>query len=256
MVLPPLRPSAAQVARIAAHLKGVARSDPVAVLGSTPEFRDLLYELGFRSIHVFDRSERCYAAMSRLRAQSSPEVLEKGDWLESLARFESHFGAILSDLTSGNVPYADRATFYGLIARALRGGGFFCDKLLSNEQPLLCLDELLDSYAQRPLNLLYINAFVCEVFFCSELLRVRELVDASLFYEVLRERARSPRQRAFVWVNRRTIPPGSLWYYGRPWQQLSPGYCAELTAVDSVDEERWSPFYGRARTLVFRKPLR
>jgi hypothetical protein len=256
LVLPPLRPSAEQLARIGRHIDGVDRHSPVAVLGSTPEFRDLLHEMGFTEIHVFDRSRRFYDAFTRLRARKSREALEEGDWLDTLGRFRGRFGVVLSDLTSGHMPYERRREFYGLITDALCEGGLFCDKVLAHRQPLLTLEGLMDKYAHRPLNLLYINSFVCEVFFCSELLRLRGVVDSTLFYEVLRDHARTPRLRAFVTMNKQGMPPGSFWYYGRPWSELAPEYCPALLAIEEADEETWSPFYGQARHVVLRKPVR
>jgi hypothetical protein len=254
LVLPPLRPSAEQVARIRQRLEGLDRGCPVAVLGSAPEFRDLLHEMGFPRVHVFDRNRRFHDAMSRMRVHAGAEKLEEGDWFHTLGRFKGRFGAVLSDLTSGNVPYERRAEFYGLITDALRAGGLFCDKLLRHDRPLLPLEGLLDKYSRQPLSLLYVNAFVCETFFCSDLLALRGIIDTSLFYEVLRQRARTPRLRAFVAINKRGMPPGTIWYYGRPWSELEPSYCPSLVPVEDVDEETWSPFHGQARHLVLRKP--
>lgn len=256
LVLPPLRPSAAQIARIRQRLEGLDRACPVAVLGSAPEFRDLFHEMGFARVHVFDRNRRFSEAMSRLRVHAGSEVLEEGDWLHTMRRFQGCFGAVLSDLTSGNIPYELRADFYGLITDALREGGLFCDKLLRHDRPLLPLEGLLEKYDHHPLNLLYVNAFVCETFFCSDLLALRGIIDTSLFYDVLHDRARTPRLRAFVAINKRGMPPGTIWYYGRPWSELAPDYCPALVSVEDVDEEPWSPFYGQARHLVLLKPSR
>jgi len=161
---------------------------------------------------------------------------------------------VLSDLTSGNIAYEQRATFYRLISDALRPGGLFCDKLLVHERALLPLAGLLEKYANSPLNLLTVNQFVCETFFCSDLLLPAGVVDASRCYEVLRARRLSPRLRALVAINKRGMPPGSIWYYGRPWSELAPDYCPQLACVETEEEEAWSPFHGWARQLVLRKP--
>ena len=45
MVLPPSRPTVEELNRIERYIDGYSRSEPIAILGSTPEFRDLLYRM-------------------------------------------------------------------------------------------------------------------------------------------------------------------------------------------------------------------
>lgn len=254
LVLPPLRPSAQQVGRWRLRLEALHRDEPVAVLGSAPEFRDLYHGLGFKRVHVFDRSRRFFDAMSRMRVEPGEETLVEGDWLQTLARFPATFACVLSDLTSGNIAYEQRALFYRLITDALRPGGLFCDKVLVHDRPLLPLDGLLGKYAHRPLNLLTVNEFVCETFFCSDLLAPDGVVDASRCYARLRARSLSPRLRALVAINKRGMPPGSVWFYGRPWSELAAGYCPDLALVEESHEEPGSPLLGWARQRVLQKP--
>ena len=154
LVLPPSRPSARQLAHIKSIASGIDRSAPVGVLGSTPEFRDLLHELGFSNIHVLERNMHFYEAMCAWRVYQNDERVIRGDWRKTLCSLRDTYALILSDLTSGNIPYTDRAAFYGLITSALRPGGIFCDKILTHEGPMLSLDYLFDKYTSLPLNLL------------------------------------------------------------------------------------------------------
>ena len=59
-VLPPSRPDVQDLEAIRQQLAQVERSAPVGVLGSTPEFRDLLYELEFETVVVLERSVDVY----------------------------------------------------------------------------------------------------------------------------------------------------------------------------------------------------
>ena len=43
MVLPPSRPTVEELDRIEKYIGSYSRAEPIAILGSTPEFRDLLY---------------------------------------------------------------------------------------------------------------------------------------------------------------------------------------------------------------------
>src|ERR671924_512788 len=82
-VLPPSRPSKWQLDWISSHVKNIDLSSPVAVLGSTPEFRDHLYELGFTSIFVFDKNLSFYQRMSKARIYQNDENFVHGDWLDT-----------------------------------------------------------------------------------------------------------------------------------------------------------------------------
>jgi len=250
LVLPPSRPSALQLARIQDQITDVDRNSPVAVLGSTPEFRDLLFEAGFKQIYIFERNQRFLTAMSNLRIYDNPERVIDGDWLATLSRFENTFSLILSDLTSGNIPYDDRATFYDSISRALSNGGLFSDKVLTHPGPHIPLRRIIDEFAGLPLNLFYANRFSCEALFCSDLLDIGQIVDSSRFYELLDDRIKQPRVRAFAKYARSITPPGLMWWYGRQWHELERSYCRRLAVVVADDDEPSSPYYGRLKNFL------
>src|SRR5437868_2050771 len=100
LVLPPSRPSAHQLARIQRQIADIDRSEPVAILGSTPEFRDLLFENGFHDIYILERNLKFLTAMSEMRIYQNTEHMIEGDWLDTLPTFKTKFALILSDLTS------------------------------------------------------------------------------------------------------------------------------------------------------------
>ena len=161
LVLPPSRPSSWYLNHILASTGGISRSAPVGVLGSTPEFRDLLRECGFTTIYVLDRSITFHRAVSRERVYSNEEHLLVGDWRETLPNLKNTFALILSDLTSGNIPYDYRSEFYKLLAGALSPGGILIDKVLTHPGSHIEIESIVRKYSRLPLNLQQINYFSC-----------------------------------------------------------------------------------------------
>jgi hypothetical protein len=252
LVLPPSRPSASELARIRQIAAQLDRSLPVAILGSTPEFRDLLFEAGFINIYVLEKNRAFHDSVSTLRVYANPEIFIEGDWLQTLPHFSSRFALILSDLTSGNIPYENRSSFYGLIKQALRPQGFFVDKILTHPIPHIPLDSLIRKYSELPLNLLYINQFSCEVLFCSELLSLANIVDSSNFYRQLTD-VSDNRVRSFARHSEQITPPGFVWWYGRAWQQLVDDYCPGLLQLSVEEDESSSPYCRRLKIFVHKK---
>jgi hypothetical protein len=253
LVLPPSRPSALQLARIRSQIQGLDRSKPAAVLGSTPEFRDLLFEAGFETVCVLERNLLFLKSMEALRVYHNTEEIIEGDWIDTLPTMPSRFVVILSDLTSGNIPYELRDRFYASVVAALRAGGLFCDKVLTHSMPHLSVSLLLNKYATLPLNLLTVNSFSCEALFCSELLEPGNIVDSSAFYKILDTCTRSERVRAFVKSSQTITPPGCIWWYGRPWQALEAGYCPGLERIAIDEDESTSPYFRRLKFFALLK---
>jgi len=253
MVLPPSRPSATQLAALRSIIEAVDRSKPVAVLGSTPEFRDLLFECGFLNVHVLERNLKFLNEMSALRVHRNHEIVTEGNWLTTLPNMKGAFALILSDLTSGNISYEDRAQFYEQISAALMPGGIFCDKILTHPGPNIQVDALVEKYALLPVNLLYTNYFSCEMLFCSELLDQNLTVNSTHFYDTLDKRLDHPRVRAFMERAKKITPPGFTWWYGRKWASLRRSYCPDLAVFHEAEEDSGSPYSGRLKYYCFRK---
>ena len=254
LVLPPSRPSRQHLDWFRHHLSELGADDPVAVLGSTPELRDLLAVLGFHDIHVLECNMKFYARMDRLRARPTAETILRGDWMQTLPNCSGRFAAVLSDLTSGNVPYAQRTEFYSLVAESLRPGGMFCDKLLSHPIPHEPLDRLLTQYEIEPVNLATVNRFNCEVFFCSELLTEFGRVDTSQFYDQLRELRPGPTVSAILDRLPYVTPRGMFWEYGKPWDLVQKDFDPRLYCSDDRLEGCDSPYANRLRCLRWDKP--
>lgn len=253
LVLPPSRPDELDLARIAARLQRVDRAEPVGVLGSTPEFRDLLAESGFSEVFVLDRNEGFLRAMTGSRVYETPETIVISDWLDSLPEYEGFFGVILSDLTSGNLPYDERRRFNSLVALALRPAGLFIDKILTNESGLLSIDQIRVRYERASPNLKTANYFSCEAIFCSELQCDGERVETSRVYDRLTAELPGRRFAALIDVAQLVTPRGGLWHYGRPWSTLRVDYGVGLELEGRFDLAFDQPYYGRGYQYFWRK---
>lgn len=257
LVLPPSRPSGYHLSLIRKEISHFDLTKPVAVLGSTPEFRDLLHEVGFTTIYILDNNPGFYRSMSSLRVYSNKEVFEQGDWLDLLPKFENFFSLILSDLTMGNISYDNRSLFYELIHRAINKGGYFVDKVLTHPGDNLELMDLINKYSLLPVNLLNINYFSCEFIFCSKLLDINQMVDSSLFYNILRENfeAQPFNQRLLLFLRHAhdITPLNCIWYYGKKWIELKDNYCPNLDLVKCFEDEIGSPYFNRLKLFIFKK---
>ncbi|MFC0242621.1 hypothetical protein [Rhodopseudomonas telluris] len=231
----------------------MSKESPVAVLGSTPEFRDLLCDCGFRNVFVIDKNQEFHERMNHMRIFRNEEVFVCGDWIDVLGSYEAMFSLVLSDLTSGNVAYCDRARFYELIDGSLSRGGWFIDKVLTNERKLISIEHIEAYYADSPINLQSANRFSCEAIFCSELQLENEMIDTSEIYRRLEVRLPGRRFMALCELAKRVTPPGCRWYYGRPWGMLSGSYCPSLTLRRSFELPREGPYSGRAKQFIWQK---
>lgn len=253
LVLPPSRPSAFHLKEIRRFLQRGGNVRRAAVLGSTPEFRDLLCELDCKEIYVFDSNESFYRSMSSLRAYANYETFVHGDWLETLPRFAGCFSVVLSDLTMGNVPYETRQQFYDCIVESLAPKGLFVDKVLTHDADVLRINELVEKYRELPLNLRHVNDFSCEFLFCSELIQSRQVVDTTRFYDHLNETIEHPRIRKFLQMCTKITPRNCLWYYGKHWRDLKSEYFRNFRLIQTIEDEAGSPYVERLKVFVHEK---
>lgn len=256
MVLPPSRPTIDELERIEDYIDKYSRSEPIAILGSTPEFRELLYRMGFQKRIVFDKSIDFYQRMSKLIPTyvSDCEQLIVGDWLSTLPNYMGAFNVVLSDLTMGNVSYSNRNKFYKSIANMLAPGGTFIDKVLAFDFEVPTIDMLFAKYEKLPINLRTINDFSSEVLFCSELVSQRKKVDSTEIYGIIDCGCYSDKIKFFAKAARMITPEGFTWDYGIPWSELSSDYSCFYTEQISYSEENLtSPYYKRTKQFFNKK---
>ena len=253
LVLPPNRPTDRFLKVVRDILERHSPPLRAAVLGSTPEFRDLLAQCGAMETIVFDRDLPFHRRTTEmtLPLTRTTERLVLGDWLETLPDHEAAFDFLLSDLTAGNVPYSSRAQFYASIRRALRPGGIFVDRLLLHDFELLPLDRLDRKYRKRGRNLRSYNDFSSEYLFCSELLKGQESVDSSEFYGHLSQRFHDDEQLNALWHGAHLVTPeGAFWHYGRTasavWEPLAHAF----SRIRVLRDESRTVFSGKTRILL------
>lgn len=256
MVLPPSRPTVEELNRIEKYIDGYRRSEPIAVLGSTPEFRDLLYRMGFRRRFIFDKSVDFYHRMSGLLPTHTceGEQLIEGEWLDTLQHYDYSFQIILSDLTMGNISYNNRYSFYKAIANALILGGTFIDKVLAFDFKVPTINELFQKYEKLPINLRTINDFSSEVLFCSELVFERKEVNSTELYKFIDEGEFTDKIKYFAKAARMITPEGFIWDYGVPWSELSGVYASFYSEqISYPNEDLKSAYYKRTKHFFNKK---
>lgn len=256
MVLPPSRPTVKELNRIERYIDNFDRTEPVAILGSTPEFRDLLNRMGFQKRFIFDKSVVFYQRMSRLLPlhTTAGEILIEGEWLDTLPNFVNLFRIILSDLTMGNISYENRYTFYKAIANALISEGTFIDKVLVFDFQVPTIDELFHKYERLPINLRTINDFSSEVLFCSEYVLQRKKVDSTELYRLIDNGKYTNKIKYFSKAARMITPEGFTWDYGIPWTELSEVYTSFFSnQISYPNDDPESAYYKRTKQFFNKK---
>ena len=256
MVLPPSRPTNEELNRIKKYISSYDRNNPIAILGSTPEFRDLLYRMGFKKRFVFDKSVAFYRRMSRLLPENTmnDEQLIIGDWLKTLKKYTSFFKAILSDFTMWNIQYEKRYDFFKSISDALIEGGTFIDKVLVFDFKAPSLEKIFLKYEELPINLRTINDFSSEVLFCSELIADMKKVDSTILYKIIDNGEYSDKIKFFSKAAKIITPEGFVWYYGIPWSELSDVYYSFFSEREIyTNEDQLSPYYKRTKQYFNKK---
>ena len=255
MVLPPSRPTVEELDRIEKYISSYDRYEPIAVLGSTPEFRDLLHRMGFKKCFIFDKSIDFYQRMSKLLPLHTinNEQLVVGEWTDTLQNFVGVFRIVLSDLTMGNISYNNRYVFYKAIANALISKGTFIDKALVFDFDVPTIDKLFQKYEQLPINLRTINDFSSEVLFCSELVYERKKVDSTELYSFIDNGEFTDKIKFFSKAARMITPEGFTWDYGIPWSELSNVYNSFYSEQISYPNEDIKSAYFKRTKQFFNK---
>jgi hypothetical protein len=251
-ILPPSRPSALQLAYFLPYLDLMDRHDPVLVLGSTTEYRDLLGALGFLEVFVVDKSKTFHERVSKDRFWNNTERVVFQDWRDFLPEAKSTYCAILSDLTSGNIPYEERPHFYRSIASALSSHGLFFDKLLLHQSALRSLPDLYEKYRSLPINLATLNQFNNEVLFTSEILS-SGILETTEAYTFLEKFGRDGFWPLYVKENRSITPDNCIWYYGVRHDSVSRFYGSSLQIVAETGEPPDSPYGGFGYWTITRR---
>jgi hypothetical protein len=250
LVKPPSRPDKWQLDICREMLLNFSRLRNVAVLGSTIEYRDLLAEMDNINVFIFEKNKSFYDYITKFSKHSLKETFVEGDWLEKLKNYTGYFNVILSDLTSGNIPYDQRETFYQGIAESMSKGAVFFDRLLAKPIPFIDLRMLMNKYRSLSVSIDTVNSFNCEVLFCSTLLdNADQIVDSTMFYDCLLG-LNIPQITDFVKKCYDITPRDCVWWYSQPWDAERRLYDKYFFIKQEYEEPVQSEYFGRAKLLV------
>lgn len=209
------------------------------VLGSTPEYRDLLFKIG-ATVTVVDRNREMVEAMKCLRAFDSEEIYCIDDWFDFLPEHMNEYDLILADYTQGNIPYDKHVDFYHMISNALTRSGIFLERTLTFRDPSLLNSYryLCEHFANSPINLVTLNNIMSQLFFTSDLIGKWELVDVDRMFRVMDVEAKEfPGLRRFIHFMKEYIfGEGIFWYYGKNWSEISKSYFKYLKFVEEIPD--------------------
>jgi SAM-dependent methyltransferase len=258
--LPPSRPSQEHLNFYRTCILSSSAPRRVAILGSTPELRDLCVEVGNTDVDVIEINKIFHEQLDKLRVY--PESCERthiGDWLDVLPDLNSAFDVILSDLTLGNIDYSDRSEYFSGIHHALRPGGIFVDKVLTfGRQPLRTLDSLEQKYSAAPFNIATVSDFANDFYFTSEAI-CGEIIDVATIRAMLKSRYAATSNHAsqrllkFVQATGELLPDVGTWAYGRDWDLKDHTAALDLELIAHYWEKPPSVFASRLFMAAFRR---
>lgn len=249
-VTPPSRPADWQLDLIKRELLSFHKESKIAILGSTIEFRNLLAEIGYKNIFIFERNQSFYDYITKFAKYELNETIVSGNWLDTLKEFKQFFDIILSDLTSGNIPYERRNDFYRSISNALLPSGIYIDRILTKSLPLIQLEHLISKYEKMEVTNQSVNSFNCEVLFCSTLLdNENHMVDTNVFYDYLLS-LNNGRISEFVMACYEITPRDCVWWYNMDWKVESDLYQRYFKIRKEFADPPDSEYYIRAKLLI------
>ena len=149
----PSRPSHEEVKRYQEWLKTIANGSKGLkglVLGATPELRDALNQLHFKT-HAIDINIEMIQALNNLVEHKNPdEVLVKANWLDNPLQ-SGYFDVILGDAVFPNIPWEQQHILYGQIKRLLKPGGIFINRAFfaPEKKRYGTIDEILTAFEAK-----------------------------------------------------------------------------------------------------------
>jgi hypothetical protein len=207
-------------------------------------------KLGAEEIFCLDRSKEFNELTQAFRTFPRTETLIVGDWMQTLSDMHGQFDLVLSDFTLGNLPYERQDSFLSLINASLKPSGYFADRLLTFRRPCHSYEALTEMFELAPSNLPTLNAFNAMWLFCGQRVEQSHLVDTSATYDWTSRVFTQPHIQWLASNCTKISPRGSVWYYGRPWAEVSGSYAKHFHIHAEYPEATDSPYYGWAFTLV------
>jgi Methyltransferase domain len=207
-------------------------SQKLLVLGSTPEFRDLVPQLGI-DVTIIDQNQSMVEFMQRLQlAPNVKETVVLEDWFSYLPRVKQQFDVILCDLTQSNIPYEKREEFYSSIASALIPGGEFIDRIYKYDEPSMCvpLETIVDKIeSSNGCDLVTMNEILYWLLISDRVLECRLADLGQLYHELVSIGNYRKVHRAAEYLQEYLAPGSVTWWWGTPWNILCNDYPGSLS---------------------------
>jgi len=249
-VLPPNRPDQENLAHLVEVCSGLISRRRACVLGSTPEYRDVLAAM-FDEVVVIDLSASFYSQVSWMCAAADTEKFVEGDWLSVLPNFEGEFDLICSHFTHGNIAYAQRNEFFSKVSSALVPGGVFFDTIFMPAKELHSPEYIIERYLDAPINLRTLNDFNCEAIFCGAYIHDEGRVSPRLAINTLRKFGLTGHLIKIIDGTTTYVTPENMsWDYCPGRLPDDFGYSAVFRSVQRIDMITPSAFNGHAYLAV------
>lgn len=117
---PPCQPSPSELQIIERYVKELNGNPKVLILGSTPQFRDLLLKHGLKPTCV-DYNRTNFHILKRMMKQRGKEKLIISDWREM--ELDEDYDLVLGDLSFQMVPLGDNEKIFRILRGALTEDG-------------------------------------------------------------------------------------------------------------------------------------
>ncbi|MDP1833474.1 MAG: class I SAM-dependent methyltransferase [Candidatus Moranbacteria bacterium] len=151
--MPPGKPSVGEIAFFEQEIKNKLENNktPCAlILGSTPEFRDLLAKYGINTTIVDINPDSVRAMTSLMALKNEKEKVVISDWLNMPIK-DGTFDFVMSDSAQDNIKFSEFEAFFEKIARVLKPGGeWFFGAINVHRDDVISFKEYVDSYKNNP----------------------------------------------------------------------------------------------------------
>nr|WP_321441117.1 hypothetical protein [uncultured Hyphomonas sp.] len=250
-VLPPNRPSELNIALLLQTISLLPQKRKACILGSTPEYRQVLRN-GFDFVTIVDKSQEFCDLSTSIVGSSKNETIVIGDWLEVLGDYPRQFDLIVSHYTHGNIPFPQRKKFFDLLAGSLNQDGLLFDCVFQPKRAL-CDLKYIELYFSRALpNIRWANDMNCLAIFQGEHIAEHGVIDTSAAYEWLQAGRFSSHVENVIALAKLVTPPGLIWHYSLDQTPAHLGYMDALDVLVSFPEPADSVFSGSVQHLTCR----
>ena len=124
----PVRPSPEEI-RLCYELLTPFRRGNLLILGSTPELRDIGFEMGMHVTCADINPDMLHGMKQLMKNPNEKEKLVECNWL-SLPFAQQSFSVVAGDHSNNIIPFKEFATFYTNVRRVLKADGVFINHVV------------------------------------------------------------------------------------------------------------------------------